>query len=301
MILTLLLLPNEILEQILIFCNVPDVVAFARTCRTAYKLLSSTTLWREVLLTRFDDPQSSVFLPVRVTREVNWKALIMSRTHAQHCPMEHLPDLVCVLDEAIYTSIEGPSHSLAWLNSVLAKWKMHPGLQAYDEILVRSPHLSRLNCILDVIPRALTSSNPLLSRALRCQAFDPSVMLPPIFFGPFEDPRKSTHASNDKALGDKNTNKLYSTKYLEGPTIRWLQLEAATHTIYRVLCCTIDLRNNAKWPSLLRPPHKAESMRAGSATGLRRRKDWAGIEGSWVRVVGMMDFECVASFDKSDS
>ena len=272
-------IPTEVAQYLLTFCHPCDVVAFSRTCRTAHALVHNSTdqyLWRTLFLTYpFDDLRKSLDAPPD-SSAIDWRTQLKRRVHAEVVTskrVEGTPDEMAevynVLSDAIAASapiIPGgwnrPSSNLAWVRRKLDCCKRP------DPPLEEASPFARLSSFLMPIILTLSPGDDILfsilsRRAARTFVYD---------------------------LRNYTEERLWGPYQKGGQAVNWLHLRAD------IIVITMNLREfGAHWPKAFQPPllvRGLEATRAYSAPEMSRRseRDWAGVEGHWMRVVCFCDY-----------
>jgi hypothetical protein len=287
----LLLLPPEILQAILTRTTPGDVARFFRTSHSAYALVHvtlKTDFWRELFLSNFDDPRANPAFSIKGEGDVTWEARVKNRIRMTKDPIADLDELTRVMDEvAPYNPQSLPSSNLTWIIAALhdPTNQLRPPVFSYAALYTRASQISRLNSAPGALSPRQLASYETLSQALRVYAYDPRNITNDTLFGPFKNVEPS-HLCKDASQ-------------FHGPTVSWIHLEAVTFTIRRALHCgeRVDEREGLVWTEVIKRPAELESIRPGSAPDLREYghgcKDWAGVQGYWVRVTSMLDFTFV--------
>jgi hypothetical protein len=268
MTLTILHIPTELIEHLLLFCDPIDVSAFAQSCRSFRQLVYAPVdnhLWRWLYLRQpFDDPRRCVShtgVP-RSEREIDWKGelqrIMRARTIASNVkmcsPEERISVLQTFLDlvshiPALHSaqSLE-TSQNLTWAIDVLtpgAIFSHHHWTPSIEERLLRA----RLHTYLGLALPDISRSTRVLSRSVVYSFQNYHVLND---FGPF--------------LSDGSGN------------VNWEHVKAIHHVLSMQLVDLVDDEFGLMvFPMSL--PFTQPVIPPGM--DLDEEKDWADVEGVW--------------------
>ncbi|THH12835.1 hypothetical protein EW146_g7328 [Bondarzewia mesenterica] len=291
-------IPPEVTEHLLAFCHPRDVAAFSQTCHKAHALVYNPTdqyLWRHLFLSYpFDDPRRSInasntlssdpkaLTSAPETFSPDWRHELQRRVHAEaiahHGGDRH--ELFDVFLDAISNAAPldsgnrtKPSATLTWVHNLLSTT---PILNLFP-ILSEFQKLSHLHALLalSLTPGHGASASDrlrLLRRSSRTYVYDLRNYTEQGQWGPF----------------------------CEGADrVDWMHVHAIVATI------AMNLREfGAHWPRKFWPPALVEGLeatRAYSASEVFKRseRDWAGVEGYWMRIVCFCDYRDLIRFNAS--
>ncbi|KAF8656390.1 hypothetical protein AX16_002576 [Volvariella volvacea WC 439] len=286
---SILTIPVELVQHILVECSVWDVVAFSSTCRSAYGLVhhpADQELWRQLFLRHpFDDPRRA-FRPHlsgydESAIEVDWKHEIIRRVQAKSVAFGRLCEAherKCALWTFVEMVEEAPpvdpsrrkwrSNNLTWLRDVLEESSLLQSTPMPDESGLFSRLRSYLALSLEKKNKDKESQNRLRERRnkSRCYVYD---------------------------LRNYNSENHWGPYTTDGQ-VNWVHVE---HMINVVLMNLDELPG--PW-TYTRPPLGLEATRPFSAPGSPSPEDWAGIEGTWRRYVCFMDYRDLFAFNFTD-
>ncbi|KAI0932670.1 hypothetical protein AcW1_000275 [Taiwanofungus camphoratus] len=292
---SLISLPPELTERILIFAHPRDVSRFTQTCRSAYSLVYGSNdlyLWREMFLSYPFDDLRKALPPFRAHRnaiECDWQNELQRRVDAETVARRGtkgsprhraLETFVSAVETALPVT-ESPtttySNNLSWLDKILRQ-----SISSFDSALLLDAErqlLSRLRTYLALSheSRSTEESRARLNsirKLSRCFVYDLRRYSAETLWGPFIRDKKGLH-------------------------VNWEHLE---HVLNVVMLKLQELP-----PLALRiygqPRPGLEATRAYSAplSFQREPHDWAGISGTWRRFVCFMDYRDLFAFNYATS
>ena len=311
------IVPPELTERTLALCHPKDVAAYAQTCRRAYTLVyqsSDQYLWQTLFLDYpFDDPRppssaSTTPTPTPTptssasttpSQNVDWRTKLQRRVRAEIIARRDDADegdhhefvevlLECIREAAPRVparepSPNHPSHNVAWVTKLLmleespwiakclrlAPLAEPPSRGESGEPL--APDIEQLRSLLSLsldcgVGTEVPEELRLLRRMSRAYSYDLKHYIKEEDYGPFMD-------------GCERVN--------------W------THVNAMITVMTMNLRDfGVHWPKEFKPQaivQGLEACRPFSAPGLLKRtpRDWAGVEGQWMRIVSFCDYRYV--------
>ncbi|KAJ6604258.1 hypothetical protein DFH09DRAFT_1122123 [Mycena vulgaris] len=278
---TLLSIPVEIVEHILLFCHPCDVIRFASTGRFGEHLVHRSAdqyFWRQLFLVLFDDPRHAVNPRRADPSSYDWKGELVRRMKAERAAFatgtsdrgSALETFVSVVEEALPISSDygdpPASHNLEWLENVLRnshildasfppdEAKFGDRLKAYMALSLKEENKDNVEELQVIRTRS------------RCFVYD----------------LRNYHSRN------------HWGPYLSNRKVNWTHMEAIVNVI------ETNLREQPS-ADIPRPPVGLRAIRARSARGDYTGVDWAGVEGTWRRYVCFMDYRDLFAFNFSDS
>ncbi|KAJ7101020.1 hypothetical protein C8R43DRAFT_1244239 [Mycena crocata] len=268
---SLLSVPLEIIEHILLFCHPRDVARFSTICRFAEELLHRSAdqyFWRQLFLLLFDDPRHAPKFLRADPSSFDWRRQLVRRMKAEHVAFaaadtdvreSMLETLVSVAEEARPTPrhIGDPpaSRNLDWLDYVLRnshildassspnEAKFGDRLKAYMALSLKEDREDNADDLRGIRTRS------------RCLVYD------------------LRNYSEKNSWGP----------YLEDGNVNWTHLEGIINVV------ETNLRELPPG-QIPRPPPDLQAIRPHSAPGDYSGQDWAGVEGTWQRYVCFMDY-----------
>ncbi|KAF7980623.1 hypothetical protein HWV62_37414 [Athelia sp. TMB] len=177
------IIPPEVIELILIFCDPADVAAFAQTARVYRSLIYESVddhLWRSLYLSQpFDDPRTCINLLGERRKEVKWKEelhrIIRARNFMQkdkggsECPqgerqeiLEALWHMACHPAPTHRAFSEEISSNLLWVAAMLRGGKV---LHSSGTTVAEQQLLAKLHTHFGITPQDMKSSARAISRA----------------------------------------------------------------------------------------------------------------------------------------
>ncbi|KAI0047683.1 hypothetical protein FA95DRAFT_1558888 [Auriscalpium vulgare] len=277
--------PSEVAEQALALCHPRDVASFAQTCHRARALVyepSDHFLWRSLYLNYpFDDPR----IGRRKSHDAftfDWRRTLQRRVHVEGISLgggdrhELLDTLLeCIASAAPFTPGHEHEHSynLAWVEHLLLESDTLSVETAFSEM----EKLARLRAYLALslepgIGLLAPDRLKVMRRMSRVFVYDLRNYTAEAQWGPFTD---------------------------DGRIVNWMHV----HAIVTVI--TMNLRDfGSNWPQDFKPASVTqglEATRAYSAPGTLKRshRDWAGVEGYWMRIVCFCDYRDLIRFNAS--
>ena len=298
--------PPELTERTLALCHPKDVAAYAQTCRRAYTLVyqsSDQYLWQTLFLDYpFDDPRppSTTTASSDISSQnVDWRTKLQRRVRAESIARHDDADgedhrefvevlLECIREAAPRVparepSPSRPSHNVAWVTNLLtleespwiakclrlAPLAEPPSRGESGEPL--TPDIEQLRSLLSLsldcgVGTEVPEELRLLRRMSRAYSYDLRHYVKEEDYGPF------THGCE---------------------RVNW------THVNAMITVMTTNLRDfGVHWPKEFKPQaivQGLEACRPFSAPGLLKRtpRDWAGVEGQWMRIVSFCDYRYV--------
>lgn len=305
-------LPTELIERILLFCEVSDVAvslttpiydepsmltpgdsqSFAQTCRNARRLIYQSEdqyFWRELFLSKpFDDlrkatPPLTAQMPCI---QPDWKGELQRRIAAEHVLADgsigpSLRDALETLVSAVETALplsDGPdmeySENLRWLEGLLRHFRLDADAMSSDERQL----LGRL-----MTYYALTYDSPA----------EPSEENPAV--------RKRLNEMRRTSRWYIYDLRRYKEDTLWGPFLRDEKGELRTNWVHMEHLVNVVAMKLRELPVLAlrlysKPRAGLSATQAYSAPFAHDRKlhDWAGVTGTWRRFVCFMDYRLVS-------
>ncbi|KAF5384743.1 hypothetical protein D9757_006251 [Collybiopsis confluens] len=276
----LVLLPPEIIHDILLRCEPKDIATFSCVSKTAYALVYDTEdqyLWRQLFLNLYDDPRKSIrtLVAKESSSSFNWKDELQRRTDAEMVarrsldtdPHEHtaerrkaLVTFISMVQQALPALPDAKgdtllSQNLQWLDKVLQESRFLRSSPLQTEIQLHSRLRAYIALSHDTSPDE-DSRNSLAERRIksRCFVYDIRNYKPGNGWGAF--------------LADGSVN--------------WQHIEHLANVVLTNL-------RELPWATSI-PPLGLENTRPYSAPGPFLDADWAGVEGTWRRSVCFMDY-----------
>jgi hypothetical protein len=309
--------PPELTERILALCHPKDVAAYTQTCRRAYTLVyqsSDQYLWQTLFLDYpFDDPRppsatpptpsTSTTAAATPSQNVDWRTKLQRRVRAESIARRDddaggdRREFVDVLLECIREaapkgparepSPSRPSHNISWVTNLLtleeSPWikkclRLGP-LESPSPAGPLAPDIEQLRSLLSLsLDRGVGAEAPeelrLLRRMSRAYSYVLRHYVKEEDYGPF------THGCE---------------------CVNW------THVNAMITVMTMNLRDfGVHWPKEFKPQaivQGLEACRPFSAPGLLKRapRDWAGVEGQWMRIVSFCDYRYVSTYLSAQS
>ncbi|KAJ7293186.1 hypothetical protein C8J57DRAFT_1429070 [Mycena rebaudengoi] len=252
---TILSIPLEVVEHILLFCHPHDVARFSSSCRFGEHLVYHSVdqyFWRQLFLLMFDDPRET--LPLRVdTESFDWKFELVRRMKAERAAFVAPESLetatfISIVNQALPVfkayGDPPPSRNLEWLGSVLRKSRILDDPSPSNDLMLRD----RLKAYLALSYNEPTIHNKLelfnIRTRSRCFVYD----------------LRNYHAGNSWG------------PYLPDGNVNWSHVDC----IVNVVESNLREQGSAHIP---RPPLGLQATRAHSAPGKYSGEDWAGVEG----------------------
>jgi hypothetical protein len=285
--------PTEVVQHALTFCHPFDVAAFSKSCRKAHDVIFGTNdqyLWRALFLALpFDDPHHTLqarYIP-RFVDTFDWKVELQKRFLAEAILMAGdnlaqervgaLQTLLFAIETALPAARDSskepplPSHNLTWVKRVVVESKFLQTDQLEGEINLRAKLRSYLSLSLDCDDDE-EARERLRQRRLRSRCFVYDL--------------RNYRMDNQWGPYDSETG---------GGGVNWVHVESIINV---VLMNAMELPS--AWASK-KPPMGLEATRAYSAPGIknRRAEDWAGVEGTWTRLICFMDYRSASHFRSS--
>ncbi|KZT67601.1 hypothetical protein DAEQUDRAFT_766968 [Daedalea quercina L-15889] len=284
-------LPSELIERILLLCDVYDVANFAQTCRTARRFIYQSEdqyFWRELFLSKpFDDLRKA--LPPLTTQEPallpDWKTELQRRVSAQAAVMSRatgprlhraLETLVGVVETALPFSDDlqmEESENLQWLDTLLRVATFDSDSLPPHERQLLGRLMTYLALTYESSPRDDSTRKRLNERrrTSRCYVYDLRRYKEETFWGPFLRGEKGELRAN------------------------WVHMEHVVNVVAMKLreLPLLALRLYSK------PRAGLSATQAYSAPFAHDRKphDWAGVAGTWRRFVCFMDYRDLFAFN----
>lgn len=311
-------IPSELLQKILLFCHPRDVASFSQTCKHAYDVIYSPDqqyLWRELFLSSFDDPRSSLSSSPRMTSQpdsltlpYDWRTELQRRVRVEVLPVEdadHREVLEVLTDAITQASPVLPSSwtsdgyesspNLTWAANVVED----SSLLRFDPLWTQIELTAHLRALF--VQTVLTDeSNSYLDHRLRARTYvyDLRNYVRSREWGPYREFSNGLQEDADEISSSGPAS--VATRGPPGPhEVDW------THINALAIVVTANLRDiDTRWPqeALDRPPlltKGLEATRAYSARGThpevrKIKEDWAGVDGHWLRIVCFCDYQCVS-------
>ncbi|KAJ7139741.1 hypothetical protein C8R44DRAFT_867854 [Mycena epipterygia] len=276
--LTILSIPLEIVEKILLLCHPRDVASFSGTCRFGEDLVHRSAdhyFWRQLFLLLFDDPRNAVKSFRADPSSFDWKSELVRRMKAERAAFAGTSDresaleaFVSVAEEALPQSSSAdssdppPSRNLEWLENILRnsrildayfppnEAKFGDRLKAYMALSHKTENKDNAEDLQEIRTRS------------RCLVYD----------------LRNYHAGNSWG------------PYLFNGKVNWTHVEGIINVV------ETNLREQRYGP-IPRPPTGLQALRAHSAPGDYSGQDWAGVEGTWRRYVCFMDYRDLFAFN----
>ncbi|KAH9836538.1 uncharacterized protein C8Q71DRAFT_47007 [Rhodofomes roseus] len=293
-------LPPEIIERILLFCDVYDVAIIAQTGRRARSIIYQSEdqyFWRELFLSKpFDDLRKALppLTAQKPSVQPDWKTELQRRVSAESAVMgaatgprleRALATLVSVVETALPFS-DGPemeeSENLRWLEGLLR-------FSTIDEESLpkhEQQHLGRLMTYLALTyesspdgdsPKKLLHEKLLNEkrRMSRCYVYDLRRYKEDTLWGPFSRGEK----------GELRANWVHVQHIVNVVAMKLRELPPLALQLYS------------------KPRAGLSATQAYSAPFAHDRKphDWAGVAGTWRRFVCFMDYRDLFAFNFSVS
>ncbi len=289
-------IPSEVTEMCLVYSHPRDVTAFARTSRTFYKLVygaADSHLWRLLWFAQgFGDPLSAIGV-LDDSDKFDWRRELLRRTRAEWVASKEFtsatPNLrleaLETLLEALSTIPPDPtattlSYTDQWVQSLVQQAGLHNrptvdlglGDTVRDDLTVyryatdagsmEMELRHRLHAYLGLSTHERSTEVACTNRMeARCFVYDLRNCTKSNSYGPLLPQQRDA--------------------------INWRYVDH----ILEVIARNLDDRA-LPWPEKIYPPWGLRAIRAYSAPGTwdRRKRDWAGVEGRWQRVVCFMDY-----------
>ncbi|KAJ6574732.1 hypothetical protein B0H19DRAFT_1125509 [Mycena capillaripes] len=278
----LLLFPLEILEHILLFCHPRDVARFSSTCRFSGDLVYRSAdqyFFRQLFLSLFDDPRDAVRC-TDSSASFDWKGQLVRRMKAERDAFADTSDhesaletLVSVAEDSLPLPIssryEDPpaSRNLKWLEHILRNSRI---LDSFSSNAAQFGYRFKTCMALSLKEVALEDLEDVRTES-RCRVYD---------------------------LRNYNADNSWGPYLPDGKKVNWVHMDSIINVI------TTNLREQHFYPispteTVPRPPVGLQAIRAYSAPGDYTGRDWAGVEGDWLRYVSFMDYRDLFAFNFS--
>lgn len=310
-------LPVEITEDVLVASEARGVARLSQCSKQLYNIvnrLGDNHIWRSLFLDLFDDPRNSAFAVADSMHEFDWKVEFQRRVKAwnvirsterndvwessmkgPHAGWAHevigAYDVCAniIKDIAPASTEAETSRNVEWLQSILMSnldflWPPLPNEDSYSEefessfltpatdktislFLNNSPSRARLRAHVGVTPSEIAQipfdNTRLVARAY---VYDLRNYKPETFYGPWR-------------IDDANPGSI---------TANWVHV---SH-LMTVIMGNVDEYRGHLGNMEIDPPTGLENARAYSAPGWAKRPDgdWAGVAGTWRRIVCFMDY-----------
>ncbi|KAI0076228.1 hypothetical protein K474DRAFT_1279125 [Panus rudis PR-1116 ss-1] len=276
--------PVEIAEEILAYCHPRDVARVSQTCRQFHSIVyeGDRYLWRALFLSYpFDDPRQFSSSPSNASKvdqadDYDWMGEVQRRVYAEIVVLSGRKgrDLTPIL-RTLLSGAALQSYNITWLEKILKDTDiLRDESTNSEELSLRHQLRSYISLSYD------TKRSPFLKQLRlqsRCCVYD---------------------------LRNYNAANLWGPYTIVEGEIRpnWKHVESIINVV------TLNMRELDDIPAgfmLFRGKFRKPSLertRAYSAPGTRNRKphDWAGVEGTWRRIVAFMDYRELFAFNYSD-